>query len=58
MIEDRIKELAREAYTLDAQKFPDWKFNAMSDHLLQDLEGFTQKFAEPARWHVNGHTML
>ena len=43
---DRIKELAREAYTLDAQKFPDWKFNEMTDHLLQDLEGFTQKFAE------------
>lgn len=43
---NRIKELAKEAYILDAQTITGWKESDITDHLLNSLEGFTQKFAE------------
>lgn len=44
---NRIKELAKEAYISDAQKNnQNWKFTEITDHLLDSLDGFNQKFAE------------
>jgi len=44
---ERIKELAKEAYRADALRTnPDWEPNDWSDSLLEDMNGTFEKFAE------------
>ena len=43
---ERIREIAKQAYIADASKLPNWKFKPETEFLLKQLEGFTEKFAE------------
>lgn len=43
---ERLKQLALEAYTKDCQKSdPQWEMNPMAEYLMKDLEGFLEQFA-------------
>ena len=43
---DRIREIAKQAYIADASKLPNWKFKPETEFLLKQLGGFNEKFAE------------
>ena len=42
-----IEQLAEQAWIADCiEQFPEYKKNEITEHLLQDMEGFHKKFAE------------
>ena len=43
---ERIREIAKQAYIADASKLPNWKFKPETEFLLKQLGGFNEKFAE------------
>lgn len=43
---ERIRELAKQAYIADASRNPNWKFKPETELLLKQLSGFNEKFAE------------
>ena len=43
---ERIREIAKQAYIADASKLPNWKFKPETEFLLKQLEGFNEKFAD------------
>ena len=43
---ERIQELAKQAYIADASRNPNWKFKPETELLLKQLSGFNEKFAE------------
>jgi len=43
---ERIREIAKQAYIADASKLPNWKFKPETELLLKQLGGFNEKFAE------------
>ena len=43
---ERIKELVRQAYIADAKRFDGWVETKSTDKLLRQLDGVFEKFAE------------
>ena len=40
---ERVRELVKQAYINDASKNPNWRFKPETGHLLKQLEGFTDE---------------